>query len=102
MYSFLNPNGNKLVVVKVKILVILLEHVVILGYNFIETLKCICSKIFNLNFKVAFLITKEKIVPSKTNENLVKNLIDTRSSADKNRLKLNTFRFHENYNSQRK
>ena len=39
MYSFLNPSGNKLVVVKVTILVTLLRHVVILGYNFVETLK---------------------------------------------------------------
>ena len=39
MHSFLNLNGNKLVVVKVTILVTLLGHVVILGYKFVETLK---------------------------------------------------------------
>ena len=43
MYSFLNPNGNKLVVVKVKFLVTLLRHVVFLGYIFIETLKFIST-----------------------------------------------------------
>ena len=43
MYSFLNPSGNKLVVVKVTILVTLLGHVVILGYNFVETLKVLLT-----------------------------------------------------------
>ena len=43
MYSFLNPNRNKLVVVKVTILVTLLGHVVILGYNFVETLKVLLT-----------------------------------------------------------
>ena len=43
MYSFLNPNGNKLVDVKVTILVSLLKHVVILGYNFVETLKVLLT-----------------------------------------------------------
>ena len=43
MYSFLNPNGNKLVVLKVTILVTLLGHVVILGYNFVETLKILLT-----------------------------------------------------------
>ena len=41
--SFLNPNGNKLVVVKVTILVTSLGHVVILGYIFIETLKVLST-----------------------------------------------------------
>ena len=39
MHSSMNLNGNKLVVVKVTILMILLGHVVILGYKFVETLK---------------------------------------------------------------
>ena len=39
MYKLLNPNVKKLVVVKDTNLVTLLVHVVILGYNFIETLK---------------------------------------------------------------
>ena len=43
MHSFLNPNGNKLVVLKVTILVTLLGHVVIPGCNFVETLKVLLT-----------------------------------------------------------
>ena len=43
MYSFLDPNGKKLVVVKITILVTLLGHVLILGYNFVETLKVLLT-----------------------------------------------------------
>ena len=50
MYSFLNPNGNKLVVLKVTILVTLLGHVVILGYNFVETLKVLLTLNIQSNF----------------------------------------------------
>ena len=54
MYSFLNPNGNK-----VTILVTLLGLVVTLGYNFIETLKVLSTLINWLCCSVPFRVVPD-------------------------------------------